>query len=44
MRANLPAAASPSGVAAWASGRLYERYLQAQRADAPLFLLHDGPP
>jgi isoleucyl-tRNA synthetase len=42
MRANLPAR-EPERVAAWAKDRIYERMLE-QRAKAPLFLLHDGPP
>jgi isoleucyl-tRNA synthetase len=42
MRANLPAR-EPERVAGWAKNRVYERMLE-QRAGAPLFLLHDGPP
>jgi len=42
MRANLPQR-EPDRVSAWTSGGLYERMLE-RRADAPTFLLHDGPP
>jgi isoleucyl-tRNA synthetase len=42
MRANLPAR-EPERLAVWEAEGLYERVLAA-RADAPLFLLHDGPP
>jgi isoleucyl-tRNA synthetase len=42
MRANLPQR-EPERVAAWQRGGLYERML-ARRADAPSFVLHDGPP
>ncbi|MFT4570234.1 MAG: isoleucyl-tRNA synthetase [Hyphomicrobiaceae bacterium] len=42
MRANLPVR-EPERLAVWEAEGLYERMLAA-RADAPLFLLHDGPP
>jgi isoleucyl-tRNA synthetase len=42
MRAGL-AQREPETLARWSETRLYERMLE-QRADAPLFLLHDGPP
>lgn len=42
MRANLPVR-EPDRVEQWKQTRLYERMLE-RRADAPLFLLHDGPP
>ena len=42
MRANLPAR-EPERLAMWAKQRVYERMLE-QRAAAPMFLLHDGPP
>lgn len=42
MRANLPER-EPKMLAAWQAEGLYERMLES-RADAPLFLLHDGPP
>lgn len=33
----------PQQLAAWEKSRLYER-IQDERSDAPLFVLHDGPP
>jgi len=42
MRANLPER-EPAMLEAWANETLYERMLEV-RANAPLFLLHDGPP
>ncbi|MBU6281535.1 class I tRNA ligase family protein, partial [bacterium] len=42
MRANAPKR-EPEAIARWDAMGLYERML-AQRADAPLFVLHDGPP
>jgi isoleucyl-tRNA synthetase len=42
MRANLPQR-EPGTLTRWQEQRLYERLL-AIRADAPLFILHDGPP
>ena len=42
MKAGLTAR-EPQQLAAWESARLYER-IQEARKDAPLFLLHDGPP
>ncbi len=42
MRANLPVR-EPERLARWAEIGLYER-LQAARKDAPVFILHDGPP
>lgn len=42
MKAGL-ATREPLQLAAWESDRLYER-IQEARKDAPLFVLHDGPP
>ena len=42
MRGKLPER-EPARLEAWEEERLYERMLK-QRATAPLFLLHDGPP
>ncbi|MEO2169899.1 MAG: isoleucine--tRNA ligase [bacterium] len=42
MRANA-AKREPERLATWGEGRLYERMLE-NRAEAPLFVLHDGPP
>ena len=42
MKAKLPER-EPEQLAAWESSRLYDQILAA-RADAPLFVLHDGPP
>ncbi len=42
MRANLPQR-EPEMLKRWEDERLYER-MQERRADAPRFLLHDGPP
>jgi isoleucyl-tRNA synthetase len=42
MKANLPQR-EPELLARWESGKLYEEILAA-RKNAPLFLLHDGPP
>ena len=42
MKANLPES-EPRQLAAWEQMRLYDRIQQARR-DAPLFVLHDGPP
>ncbi len=42
MKANLPQR-EPQLLARWEHDKIYER-LQAARKDAPLFLLHDGPP
>ncbi|HVB98186.1 MAG TPA: isoleucine--tRNA ligase [Candidatus Dormibacteraeota bacterium] len=42
MKANLPQA-EPRMLAEWDQMRLYERIL-ASRADAPVYVLHDGPP
>lgn len=42
MRANLPNR-EPERLEAWRTDNLYGRLMEA-RADAPLFLLHDGPP
>jgi isoleucyl-tRNA synthetase len=42
MKANLPQR-EPEMLARWEAGKLYEK-IQAARKDAPLFLLHDGPP
>ncbi|MFM7141877.1 MAG: class I tRNA ligase family protein, partial [Alphaproteobacteria bacterium] len=42
MRANAPKR-EPEAIARWDAMRLYERMLEA-RANAPLFVLHDGPP
>jgi isoleucyl-tRNA synthetase len=42
MRANLPQR-EPERLARWAEMGLYER-LQEARKDAPVFMLHDGPP
>jgi isoleucyl-tRNA synthetase len=42
MRANLPER-EPKMLETWAAENLYERMLEV-RANAPLFLLHDGPP
>jgi isoleucyl-tRNA synthetase len=42
MRAGLPLR-EPERLAAWEERKLYERILEA-RKDAPMFLLHDGPP
>ena len=42
MKADL-VAREPQRLAKWSSGKLYER-IQARRANAPRFILHDGPP
>ena len=42
MKARLPER-EPAQLAAWEASGLYRRILQS-RADAPLFVLHDGPP
>src|SRR5262249_13648920 len=42
MKANLPES-EPRQLAEWERNRLYER-IQAARADAPFYVLHDGPP
>ena len=42
MKANLPQR-EPQLLARWEEAKLYERILAARR-DAPLFVLHDGPP
>src|SRR3989442_10550198 len=42
MKANLPQR-EPETLARWESAKLYER-LQTARQNAPLFVLHDGPP
>ena len=42
MRANAPKR-EPERLAAWKAERLYHRMLE-HRAEAPLFVLHDGPP
>ncbi len=42
MQANL-VQREPQRLAKWEEGRLYER-IQNARADAPVFVLHDGPP
>jgi len=42
MKANLPQR-EPEMLAKWEAGKLYEQ-IQAARKDAPLFVLHDGPP
>ncbi|MFN2378557.1 MAG: isoleucine--tRNA ligase [Candidatus Binatia bacterium] len=42
MRANLPAR-EPAMLETWQNENIYEAMLSA-RADAPMFLLHDGPP
>jgi len=42
MKANLPQR-EPEMLARWEADKLYER-IQAARKDAPLFVLHDGPP
>lgn len=42
MKADLPKR-EPQMLARWEEGRLYEK-IQAARRDAPLFVLHDGPP
>ena len=42
MKARLPER-EPAQLAAWESAGLYRRILES-RADAPLFVLHDGPP
>jgi len=42
MRAGLPER-EPAMLAVWEREAIYDRVMQA-RADAPLFLLHDGPP
>src|SRR5271169_4435143 len=42
MKANLPQR-EPEMLARWDSAKLYEK-IQAARADAPLYVLHDGPP
>jgi len=42
MKAGL-ATREPEMLAKWEAARLYEQ-IQAARADAPLFVLHDGPP
>jgi isoleucyl-tRNA synthetase len=42
MKANLPES-EPGQLAEWERGRLYER-IQEARADAPFYVLHDGPP
>src|SRR5437867_10936862 len=42
MKANLPQR-EPEMLARWEAGKLYEKILAA-RQNAPLFVLHDGPP
>ena len=42
MKAKLPER-EPEQLAAWEESRIYHRILEA-RSDAPLFILHDGPP
>jgi isoleucyl-tRNA synthetase len=42
MKANLPQR-EPERLARWEQGKLYEKII-ASRGDAPLFVLHDGPP
>ncbi len=42
MKANLPQR-EPEMLAKWEAGKLYEK-IQAARKDAPVFVLHDGPP
>jgi isoleucyl-tRNA synthetase len=42
MKAGLPQN-EPKTLAKWEADRIYEQ-IQAARADAPLFVLHDGPP
>src|ERR1041384_5592352 len=42
MKADL-VAREPQRLARWSAGKLYER-IQARRAGAPRFILHDGPP
>jgi isoleucyl-tRNA synthetase len=42
MKARLPER-EPEQLAAWEAMRLYDRILES-RADAPMFVLHDGPP
>ncbi len=42
MKANL-STTEPQVIARWESQKLYDR-IQARRAGAPLFILHDGPP
>ena len=42
MKAKLPER-EPDQLAAWERSRIYHRILEA-RSDAPLFVLHDGPP
>jgi isoleucyl-tRNA synthetase len=42
MKADL-VAREPQRLAKWSAGKLYER-IQARRAAAPKFILHDGPP
>ncbi|MEI6085234.1 MAG: isoleucine--tRNA ligase [Verrucomicrobiota bacterium] len=42
MKANLPQR-EPVMLAQWEAGKLYEQ-IQAARQNAPLFVLHDGPP
>jgi isoleucyl-tRNA synthetase len=42
MKANL-ATTEPQVIARWEAQKLYDR-IQARRAGAPLFILHDGPP
>src|SRR5258708_35530799 len=42
MKANLPQR-EPEMLARWEQGKLYEK-IMASRRDAPLFVLHDGPP
>jgi isoleucyl-tRNA synthetase len=42
MKANLPAR-EPERLARWEQSKLYEKII-ASRRDAPLFVLHDGPP
>jgi isoleucyl-tRNA synthetase len=42
MKADL-VAREPQRLARWSAGKLYER-IQARRAGAPRFVLHDGPP
>jgi len=42
MKANL-AVSEPQVIARWEGSKLYER-IQTERAGAPLFVLHDGPP
>ncbi|HDP80541.1 MAG TPA: hypothetical protein ENN21_06845, partial [Spirochaetes bacterium] len=42
MKANLPQR-EPEMLKLWNSDKIYERIL-ASRKDAPLYILHDGPP